>query len=65
MKKILIQSDCAARGEFLKAGQVFELTPEVADELMRIGRAVEAPAEEAKPKAVRRPKADAVATITE
>jgi hypothetical protein len=59
MKKILIQSDCAARGEFLEAGKVFELTPEVADELMRIGRAVEAPAEEAKPKAARKSKTEA------
>jgi hypothetical protein len=57
--KVLISTDCAARGEFLEAGKVFELTPEVAAELMRIGRAVEAPAEEPKPKAARKPKLEA------
>jgi hypothetical protein len=57
--KVLISADCAARGEFLEAGKVFELTPEVAAELMRIGRAVEAPAEEPKPKATRKPKTEA------
>jgi hypothetical protein len=58
--KVLISTDCAARGEFLEAGKVFELTPEVAAELMRIGRAVEAPAEEPKAKVTRKPKAEAV-----
>lgn len=57
--KVLISTDCAARGEFLEAGKVFELTPEVAAELMRMGRAVEAPAEEPKPKATRKPKPEA------
>lgn len=57
--KVLISTDCAARGEFLEAGKVFELTPEVAAELMRMGRAVEAPAEEPKPKAARKPKPEA------
>lgn len=57
--KVLITTDCAARGEYLEAGNVFDLTPEVAAELMRIGRAEEAPAEEPKPKATRKPKAEA------
>ena len=62
--KVLISTDCAARGEFLEAGKVFELTPEVAAELMRMGRAVEAPAEDAKPKAARK-KPEAPATVSE
>lgn len=57
--KVLITTDCAARGEYLEAGKVFELTPEVAAELMRIGRAEQVPAEEPKPKAVRKPKPEA------
>jgi hypothetical protein len=56
--KVLISIDCAARGEYLEAGKVFELDSDVATELIRIGRAVEAPAEEAKPKASRKVKAD-------
>ena len=57
--KVLIQSDCAARGEYLEAGKVYQLDSDVAAELLRMGRAVEAPAEEAKPKATRKPKAEA------
>ena len=49
--KVLICSDCAARGEFLEAGNVYELDSDVAAELLRMGRAVEPPAEEAKPRA--------------
>jgi hypothetical protein len=48
--KVLISTDCAARGEYLEAGKVYELDSNVAAELLRIGRAVEAPAEEAKPR---------------
>jgi hypothetical protein len=55
--KVLIESDCAARGEYLEAGKVYELDSAVAAELLRIGRAVEAPAEEIKPRA-RKVKAD-------
>ena len=57
--KVLIQSDCAARGEYLEAGKVYQLDSDVAVELLRMGRAVEAPAEEPKPKATRKPKAEA------
>jgi hypothetical protein len=57
--KVLISSDCAARGEYLEAGKVYELDSDVAAELLRMGRAVEAPAEEPKPKATRKAKAEA------
>ena len=56
--KVLIETDCAARGEYLEAGKIYELDSAVAAELLRIGRAVEAPAEEPKPKATRKVKAD-------
>jgi len=56
--KILIETDCAARGEFLEAGKVYELDGELAAELVRMGRAVEAPAEDPAPRA-RKPKAEA------
>jgi hypothetical protein len=61
--KVLIESDCAARGEYLEAGKVYELDSDVAAELLRMGRAVEAPAEELKPKATRKAKADAAAIL--
>jgi hypothetical protein len=56
--KVLIQSDCAARGEYLEAGKVYELDTDVAGDLLRMGRAIEAPAEEPKPKPARKVKAD-------
>ncbi len=56
--KVLIQNDCAARGEYLEAGKVYELDTAVAADLLRMGRAVEAPAEEPKPRA-RKAKAEA------
>lgn len=49
--KVFIETDCAAQGAYLEAGKVYELDSPVAAELIRIGRAVEAPAEEAKPRA--------------
>lgn len=55
--KVLICSDCAARGEYLEAGKVYELDSGVAAELLRMGRAVEAPVEEPKARA-RKVKAD-------
>ncbi len=57
--KVLIATDCAARGQFLEEGKVYELAGDVAAELLRIGRAVEARAEEPKPKAARKPKPEA------
>jgi len=56
--KVLISIDCAAQGEFLEAGKIYELDSNVATELIRIGRAVDAPAEDVKPKASRKVKAD-------
>lgn len=57
--KVLLNRDCAAQGQHLEAGKVYELDSNVAAELLRIGRAVEAPAEVAKPKpAQRKVKAD-------
>jgi hypothetical protein len=57
--KVLLNRDCAAQGQHLEAGKVYELDSNVAAELLRIGRAVEAPAEAAKPKpAQRKVKAD-------
>ena len=55
--KVLISSDCAAQGSYLEAGKVYELDTEVAQQLLRMGRAVEAPAQEPKPRA-RKVKAD-------
>lgn len=55
---LLITTDCAARGQFLEAGKVYELDTEVAADLLRVGRAVTAPAEEPKAKPVRKVKAD-------
>lgn len=49
--KVLITIDCAARGEFLEAGKVYELDSAVAAELIKLERAAEAPAEEPKPRA--------------
>lgn len=57
--KVLIETDCAAQGSYLEAGKVYELDTAVAAELMRVGRAIEVPAEEAKPKATRKAKAEA------
>jgi hypothetical protein len=56
--KVLIQTDCAARGEYLEAGKVYELDSNVAADLFRIGRAIEAPAEDPKPKPARKAKTD-------
>lgn len=62
MKVLLIRS-CAAQGQHLEAGKAYELDSNVAAELIRYGRAVEAPPEEAKPKATRKVKADAAAIL--
>ena len=56
--KVLIETDCAVRGEYLEAGKVYELDSNVAADLIRIGRAIEAPAEEPKPKLARKAKPD-------
>lgn len=56
--KVLITIDCAARGQFLETGKIYELDADVAAELLRVGRAVTAPAEEPKAKPARKVKAD-------
>jgi hypothetical protein len=56
--KVLISTDCAAQGEYLEAGKVYELDNAVAGELLRIGRAAEAPAEDPRPKTTRKAKSD-------
>lgn len=48
--KVLISTDCAARGEYLEAGKVYELDSNAAADLLRMNRAVEVPAEEVKPR---------------
>ena len=55
---LLITTDCAAQGTYLEAGKVYELDTTVAAELIRCGRAVEAPVEEPKAKPARKVKAD-------
>ena len=57
--KVLIETDCAAQGSYLEASKVYELDTAVAVELIRVGRAIEAPAEEPKPRATRKAKAEA------
>lgn len=57
--KVLIETDCAAQGSYLEAGKVYELDTAVAAELIRFGRALAAPAEEPKPRATRKAKAEA------
>lgn len=56
--KILIATDCAAQGNYLEAGKVYELDSNVAIDLLRMGRAVDAPIEQAKSRATRKVKAD-------
>lgn len=56
--KILATRNVIAAGEALEVGKVYDLAAEVAGVLIRMGKATEAPAEEAKPKATRKPKAE-------
>ena len=58
--KVLIATDCAAQGNYLEAGKVYELDSNVAIDLLRMGRAVDAPTEEVKPRATRKVKADGI-----
>lgn len=43
--KVLITRTCAAQGQHLEEGSSYELDTAVANDLIRIGRAVAAPAE--------------------
>jgi len=55
--RVLISRTCCAQKQHLEAGKVYDLDSKVAHELMRMGRAVEAPAEQPKSKAApRKPK---------
>ena len=56
--KVLIETDCAVRGEYLEAGKVYELDSNVAADLIRIGRAIDAPVDEPKPKPARKARTD-------
>lgn len=52
--KVLITRTCAAQGQHLEEGQVFDLDTKVAEALRRMGKATDAPVQKAKP---RKPKA--------
>ncbi len=56
--RVLIVRTCCAEQQHLEEGKVYDLEAKTAATLLRIGRAVEAPAEAAKPKPVRKVKAD-------
>lgn len=58
--KVLAIRNVIASGQALEAGKVYELTADDAAVLMRMGKVSEAPAEEPKPKAARKPKAEVV-----
>lgn len=48
--RVLIVRTCCAQQQHLEEGKVYDLDSNVARQLLRIRRAVEAPAEEPKPK---------------
>lgn len=57
--RVLIVRTCCAQQQHLEEGQAYDLDDKVANQLLRMGRAVEAPAEQPKPKAApRKPKAN-------
>lgn len=56
LMKVLIQTDCAACGKFLAAGEYYELDSDIAAELIKLGRAVDLPVEQVKPKTARKTK---------
>ena len=56
--KVLIQSNCAARGKFLAAGECYELDSNIAAELIKLRRAIEAPVEQVKLKPARKTPAE-------
>ncbi len=57
--KVLAIRNVIASGQALEAGKVYELTEQDAAVLMRMGKVQAPPAEEPKPKATRKPKAEA------
>lgn len=56
--KVLGLRNCWAGDVLVEEGKIAEVPDKAAQQLIRIGKAVEAPAEEAKPKAARKVKAD-------
>lgn len=52
--RVLIVRTCCAQQQHLEEGKVYDLDTKVAQELLRMRRAVEAPAEQPKPKAAPR-----------
>ena len=57
--KVLIKRTCAAQGQHLEEGTSYELDTSVANDLIRMGRAVVAPAEvKAPPRKVKANAAD-------
>jgi len=55
--RVLIVRTCCAQQQHLEEGKVYDLDTKVAGQLLRMGRAVDAPAEQPKPKAApRKPK---------
>jgi hypothetical protein len=59
LMKVLATRNVIAAGEALEEGKVYDLAEEIAGILIRMGKATEAPAEAPKPKAARKPKAEA------
>lgn len=57
--KVLGLRNCWAGDVLVEEGKVTELPEKAAQQLIRIGKAIEAPAEEAKPRATRKAKAEA------
>jgi len=59
--RVLIVRTCCAQQQHLEEGKVYDLDTKVAGQLLRMGRAVDAPAEQPKPKAApRKAKANGV-----
>lgn len=56
--KVLGLRNCWAGDLLVEEGKVAEVPEKAAQQLIRMGKAIEAPAEEAKPRATRKVKAD-------
>lgn len=56
--KVLGLRNCWAGDLLVEEGKVAEVPDKAAQQLIRMGKAIEAPAEEAKPRATRKVKAD-------
>ena len=58
--KVLCKRAVMVSGKALEAGQTYDVSDRDGERLLLMGKAVEAPAVEPKPKRTRKPKADAV-----